>query len=129
MIVTLASWASQDVGHYTKTRKSVTGSLCGGIDLGLRGALGDVHARLLALGSPFAGGAVGDELLLDLVGVQGARLLTVGLVDVVLVGTGLDAEEVVEAHIDALRSLDLVAQAEDFLICGGRDVSWVVNTL
>jgi hypothetical protein len=46
-----------------------------------------VHALLVGLGVGFGGGgALGGELLLDLVRVQGAGLLAVGLVDLVLGG-------------------------------------------
>jgi len=45
-----------------------------------------MNSGLLALGLGFslAGGLVGDELLLDLVGVKKTGLLAVGLVDFVL---------------------------------------------
>lgn len=65
----------------------------------------------------FASGLVSNELLLDLVGVQQACFLLVSLVDVVLVGGGVDAQEVIEGDTRAFGSFYLVAQTKDFLIC------------
>jgi hypothetical protein len=70
----------------------------------------------LALLLVLAGGLVGDELALGFVRVQELGLLTVSLVDVVLVGRGLDAEEVIEGDLWAFRSGDLVAKSKDFLV-------------
>lgn len=66
----------------------------------------------------FACGSIGDELLLDLVGMEGSRPLAIGLVDVVLVGIGLDAYEIVEADADTFGSFDFITETKDFLVCG-----------
>ena len=69
VIVALSARASQDVGHYTQARKAIAGCLGCGVDLCFRRALGDMNARFLALGFSFASRFLGDELLLDFVGV------------------------------------------------------------
>jgi hypothetical protein len=81
---------------------------------------------LLALGLGFvlACGLVGDELLLDLVGVKKTRPLAVGLVDFVLCRGRSDAYEVVEGNVEPLRGLNFVSQTEDFLICDLSLVIW-----
>lgn len=68
---------------------------------------------------------VGNELLLDLVGMQKFRFLLVGLIDFVLVGRRSDAEEIVECDARTFMKFDFVPQTEDFLIC---DLQLVIGT-
>lgn len=58
--------------------------------------------------------------MLYLVGVQLQGALLVGFGYFVVVGGGLEVEEVVEGYFGAFREGDLVAKAEDFLVCEGR---------
>jgi len=76
-----------------------------GVDFLLRGT-----RRLASLG------VVCDESLAGLVRVQLARLLAVGLGQLVLRGAGRDAEQVVECDVAALGLSDLVVQAKDFVV-------------
>lgn len=46
--------------------------------------------------------------------------LLVGLGDLVVIGVGLEVEEVVEGYFWAFGEGDLVAETEDFLVCGGE---------
>lgn len=117
VIISLSAFSTQDGSYQPESRKSVTCSFGSSFDLSLAGTLGDIHAWLLRLWLSFAGGLVGNELLLDLVGMQNARPLLVGLVDIVLVRIGLNFEEVVEGYSYTFMTFDLIAQAEDFLIC------------
>lgn len=100
VIVPLSARSAQDVGHDAEARESIAGSFGGGLDLCLGRALGDMDARLLALGLllPFARRLVGDELVLDLVGVDKAGSLLIALIDLILAGRGGDAQEVVEGY-------------------------------
>lgn len=121
VVVALPAGAAQDVGHDSEARKAVAGGLRRGLDLGRGRALAAVRAGLAGAG------LAGDERLLDLVGMQRAGALLVGLVDVVLVRGGRDAEEVVEGDSQALGGLDLIAETEDFLICGGGRVEGLAS--
>jgi hypothetical protein len=90
----------------------------------LGGLFDDFDAGLGSFGLGLCGGrALGGELLLDLVRVQGARLLAVGFVDLVLGGGGLDAQEVVEGYLGRFVRCEFVAEAEDFAVC--LDKGWV----
>lgn len=60
VIVTLSSFTSQNLGHYTQTRKAIGSGFAGRLDFGIRGDF----LALLAFSSSFAS----DKLLLDLVG-------------------------------------------------------------
>lgn len=119
VVISLSSRSTEDVRDYSETRETVAGILRSGLDFGLAWRLSDMYALLsiLLLGLVFAGRLVCDELLLDLVRVESAGLLAVGLVDVVLGSRGLDAEEVVERDALAFGGLDFVTQAEDLLVC------------
>jgi len=120
MIVTLTSWTTQDVGDYTQSRESIRCSLTSSRDFRLGWSLAHVHTWLLlaSFWFVFACGSIGDELLLDLVGMEGSRPLAIGLVDVVLVGIGLDAYEIVEADADTFGSFDFITETKDLLVCG-----------
>ena len=77
----------------------------------------DAGLLVLVLGLVFAGGLVGNELLLDLVGMQHAGSLFVGLIDLVVVGRFGAFKEIVEGDTFTLVLFDLFLQSEDFLIC------------
>lgn len=62
--------------------------------------------------------------MLYFVGVQLQGALLVGFGYLVVVGGGLEVEEVVEGYFGAFGEGDLVAETEDFLVWGGRLVSW-----
>lgn len=112
VVVALAAGPAQDASDERQTRLAVGRLLDGLVDLALRGRLGGaILAGLLGLG------ALGAQLLGDLVGVQRARLLAVCLVDVVLRRRGRDAEDVVEGRVGVgfVRG-NLVADAEDFTV-------------
>lgn len=116
MVVAVAAGPAQDVGDEGQAGLALRGLLNGDIDLGLGGWL---DAGLLIAVLVLALGAVGLELALDLVRVQGARLLAVGLGDVVLGCRREDAEDVVEGGRGVgLMGRDLVADAEDFSVWG-----------
>jgi len=59
--------------------------------------------------------------------VQLARLLFVGLVDFLEGGGALDAQEVVEGYVGTFIGDDFVADAEDFPVCSGDEVSRLYN--
>lgn len=102
VIIPLPPGAAQDVGDDAQPSLTVRGALDGGLDLGVGGLFGDVHAVLALLGRLLGLlCALGGELLLDLVRVEGARLLAVGLVDLVLGGRGRYAEEFVKGYFGA----------------------------
>lgn len=61
--------------------------------------------------------------MLNLVWVELERALLVGFGYFIVVGVGLEVKEVVEGYFGAFREGDLVAETEDFLVCGGV-VSW-----
>lgn len=94
MVVALAAGPAEDVGDGVEAGGTFVGFLDGGGDFALRGALVDVDAGLGGFGPGLVRGAVGDEAALDLVRVQLTRSLAVGLVEFVLVGAGLDTEEI-----------------------------------
>jgi hypothetical protein len=69
MIVAFSSRASKNIGHYAQARESIAGSFGGSFDLGLRGPFRDCDTRLLlTLWLALSSGLVGNELLLDFVG-------------------------------------------------------------
>lgn len=112
VIVAFTSRATQDVGNQRQAGLALRSVLDGGIDL--------------CLGSGFGSGSTGflvvlaaelEQLLLDLVRVQGPRLLAVGLGDVVLGGRGRYFENIIESTRDVcFMGGDFVANAEDFTI-------------
>jgi hypothetical protein len=111
MIISVALGSAQDVGDQRQTGLSLTGLLNGGLDLSRSGRL-DGSTSLLVLAG------LGAHLLLDLVGVQRARLLAVGLGDVVERGRRGDAEDVVKGRGGiGLEARDFIANAKDFAIC------------
>lgn len=116
VVVASTAGALQDVGDNGQAGLAVRSLLDGGLDLGLRGALGDLDAGLLVLLVLLGLGALGGELLLDLVGVEGTGLLAVGFVDIILGGRGGDAEEVVEGDIRTLEGGDLVTKTENLTV-------------
>lgn len=78
------------------------------IDFALRRLLADLDARRLSL--LLVPERIGrDEVLAGFVGVDLARLLAVGLVQLVLRRRGLDAEQVVEGNVCAIVSDYFVA--------------------
>lgn len=97
VVVACTLWATQDVGDYSETGESGRGFLVEGIELLLGGlsVLRDLNSRLLTrlFGSRLGLGEGRDEALASLVRVNYSALLTVGLVDVVLGGGWLDADE------------------------------------
>lgn len=108
VVVAVPQRPAQDVGDEREARLALRGVLDGGVDLRLGGRLA---VLLLAAGPGLL------ELLLDLVRVQGARLLAVGLGDVVVRRRARDAQDVVEGgRRVALVRRDLVADAEDLTI-------------
>jgi hypothetical protein len=123
VVVAIAVGSAKDLADEAEASLALRGGLDGGADLLLRGGL-DGLALLLELV------ALGLELLLDLVGVEGAGDLAVGLGDVVDGGLGADAEELVEGRLRVLLvGDDLVADAEDFTIWKRRSVSYAVVAL
>jgi hypothetical protein len=89
------------------------------VDFLLRWTLAGLDTRGLALlASLFS--IIGDEDLARLVGVELAASRAVGFGQFVLVGTGLNAEHVIEGDIGTLRLDDFVAQTEDFVIYAVR---------
>lgn len=116
VVVASTPGAFQDVGDDGQAGLSVRSLLDGGLDLGLRGGLGDVDTGLLVLLVLFGLGTLGGELLLYLVGVEGTRLLAVGLVDIILGGRGGDAQNIVEGNVGAFEGGDLVTDTEDLAI-------------
>lgn len=111
MVVTRATFSSQDVCHYAQACKAVASSFGGGIDFRLRRLLDTcllllwVHGRLVL-----------DKLLLDFVGMQHSSSLLVCSIDLVLIRIGLRFQEVVEGDALALDGLDFVPQTKDFLV-------------
>lgn len=117
MVVPVSFRATQDVSNEGEPRLALRGLLHGGIDLGLRGRLCDVDTGLLLALVLASLGAIGLELLLNLVRMQRARLLAVGLGNVIMRGRGRDLEDVVECGAGvSFVGGDLVADAEDFTV-------------
>jgi hypothetical protein len=112
VIVALALRTLEDVGDDGQTLITSSGLLEVRIDFPL-GWDSRLLAGLLALFRIAV-----DEDLAGLVGVQFAGALAVGLGQVVLGGAGLDAEQVVKGDIGTLCGSDLIAEAEDFMVCG-----------
>lgn len=68
--------------------------------------------------------------MLYFVGVQLQGALFVGFGYLVVVGGGLEVEEVVEGYFGAFGEGDLVAETEDFLVWGGgrlAGANWMVR--
>lgn len=122
VVVAVAHRPTQDVGDDGQAGLALRGALDGGLDLSGGGRLDHLRTRLAAilllkLGFLLLGlDALGLELLLDLVRVQLAGLLLVGLVDVIETGGLADAEELVEGDVGPLVGDELVADSEDFAV-------------
>lgn len=99
MVVTLAVGTAQDVGDEVQTGRAGVGVLDCGVNLALSRPLVDIDP-LVGLGLALVLGVVGDEGALDLVRVDGSRLLAVGLGDLFLIGIGTDLEEVCKSGIE-----------------------------
>jgi len=115
VVVPRAVRAFQDVRNDSESLVGFGGRFDEGVDLLLRRRLGDRLALLLVLED-----ALGLEALARLVGMDVARLFAVRLVQLVLRGRGLDAEQVVEGDVGAIVGHDLVADAEDLVVCGAQ---------
>lgn len=96
MVITLTVGAAQDVGDEVQTSGAGIGVLDCSVNLALGRTLVDIDA-LVGLGLVLVLGVVGNESALDLVRVDGSRLLAVGLGDLVLIGIGTNLEEVCSA--------------------------------
>ena len=120
VIVTFPLGTAQDVDDQTEALEAGRSLLGELVDLALGGllVLVDVGGGLrTGLGVRWLGRAVGSEpIAASLVGVHGARELAVGLCDLIVAGTRLDAGEVVEGDIGSLGGLDLVLEAEDLVV-------------
>ena len=99
MVVTLAVGAAQDVGDEVQTGRAGVGVLDCGVNLALSRSLVDIDP-LVGLGLALVLGVVGDEGALDLVRVDGSRLLAVCLGDLFLIGIGTDLEEVCRSGLE-----------------------------
>lgn len=99
MVVTLAVGAAQDVGDEVQTGRAGVGVLDCGVNLALSRSLVDIDP-LVGLGLGLVLGVVGDEGALDLVRVDGSRLLAVCLGDLFLIGIGTDLEEVCRSGLE-----------------------------
>jgi hypothetical protein len=122
VVVALALGALENIGNDRQPLIASGDLLEVCIDFLLRWALADLDSRCGAL--LLVGLLVFiDEDLASLVGVQPCRLLAVGLVHFIVRCAGLDAKEVVESDIVALGSGNLVADAEDLVICRRLSVS------
>lgn len=123
VIVALPLGTTQDVDDQAQTLEAGRSLLGELVDLALGGLLVLVHmggGLCVGLGVRRLGRTVGREpIAAGLVGVQRARELAVGLCDLVVVGTRLDAGEVVESDIGALGGLHLVLQTEDLMVLLG----------
>lgn len=67
------------------------GFLDGRIDLAFRRTVGNMNASLIGFGFALVFRGIGDEGSLDFIGMKEPRLLTVGLVDIILVGIGTNS--------------------------------------
>lgn len=94
MIVALTARALKDIRNQVQTSRAGGGSLEGSIDLALGGTGRNVDAGLGGLGLALVFGVVGNERTLDLVRVDNAGLLAVGLGDLFQIGIWADLEEV-----------------------------------
>lgn len=116
VIIALSLGTLEDIGNYRQPLVARRDLLHVRVDLLLGGALGDLDTGCPALLLVVLG-IVCDKELAGLVGVEFAGLLAVGLGQFVLRGTRLDAEQVVEGDVGALGGSDLIAEAEDFVVC------------
>lgn len=109
MVIAVATRSAQNVRDEGETSLSIGSFLDGLVDLGLRGRLGTLLLGRLVAFAP--------ELLSDLVGVEGTRLLSVRLVDVILRRRWDDTEDIVEGRGGiGLVGRNLVADAEDLTV-------------
>lgn len=122
MVVSLALGALEEVGNDRQALVAGRDLLQVRIDFLLRGAFGDLDTGRLALLLVVLLVLV-DKALAGLVGMEPCRLLAVGLVQFVLRCAGLDAKEVVESDIGALCKSNLVADAEDLMVCCSASAS------
>lgn len=116
MVVTLTVRAAQDVGDEVQTGRAGVGVLDCGVNLALSRTLVDIDP-LIGLGLALVLGVVGDEGALDLVRVDGSRLLAVGLGDLFLIGIGTDLEEVcsgpgIEVRYVSLKMMEIKMKIE-----------------
>ena len=114
VIVSGSLGSAQDVRDQTKSRLSFRGLALRAADLGLARGLRGLDAGLAVLLLPLF--ALGDEVLADLVGVERARLLAVGLGYLVLAGIGRNLKDVVEGQVATFLGAYLIADTEDFAI-------------
>lgn len=114
MVISLTAGALEDFGDDSEALVGDGGIFDEGVDLALGGGLGDLLALLFVLED-----ALGLEGLARLVRVLLARLLADGLVQLVLRGRGLDAEQIVEGDVGAIVGDDFVAEAEDLVVWMG----------
>jgi len=128
VVVTFPLGAAQDADDQAEALEAGRSLLGELVDLALGGllVLVDVGGGLrTGLGVRWLGRVVGGEpIAAGLVGVQRARELAVGLCDLIVAGTRLDAGEVVESDIGSLGGLHLILQTEDFMVFlgpGGDD--------
>lgn len=112
VVVTLTVLTLQNIGNHGQPLVRSRGLLHVSINLPLRCLLDDLLALLLVLQD-----ALGLETLAGFVGMQLARLLTVGLGQLILRGRGLHAEQIVESDIFAAVQSDFIAQAEYLVVC------------
>ena len=130
VIVTFPLGTAQDADDQAEALEAGGGLLGELVDLALGGllVLVDVGGGLrTGLGVGWLGRVVGGEpIAASLIGVKRARKLAVGLCNLIVAGTRLDAGEVVEGDIGSLGGLHLVLEAEDlvvFLGPGGGECS------
>lgn len=115
MVVTFPRLALQDGGDDGQSLVGGGSIPHGGIDLLLGGLLAHFHALLRALLLVLEGIA-GDEVLAGLVGMELLGLFAVRLVQSVVRGRGLDAQQVVEGDVGAVMGDDFVTEAEDLVV-------------
>jgi hypothetical protein len=115
VVISLAFGALQDIGNDGEPLVGFGGIFDKSVDFLLRGRLGNLLALLLVLED-----ALGLEALARLVGMHLARLFAVRLVQLVLRCRGLDAEQVVESDVGAVVGDDLIADAEDLVVCSAK---------
>ena len=103
MVVPLTRRTAKDVSDGVQAGGSFGGLLDGRRDLALGGTLVDMNPRLARLRLGLVLGAVGNEGASDLVGVEKSGFLAVGLVQFILVGIGLNLEEICPLNGSAAR--------------------------
>lgn len=122
MVVAVAFGSAQDVGHNAEAGLHLRGALHGSTNLASRRALGDIDTGLLvAAVALLLGclGAVGRDLLLDLVRMELPCLLAVRFVDIVEGGRGRDANKVVKGNIGPEGGGELVTNAKNLTVWRG----------